>query len=193
MNLDIEPTFFPNQSDFRKWLMKYHDKKTELFVGFYKVGSGTPSITWPQSVDEALCFGWIDGVRKSIDDQSYFIRFSPRKPTSIWSNVNIKKIEELTGKGLMQAAGIAAFNLRSEARSGIYTFEKEEVILSDEYKKEFRANKKAWEWFEKMPASYRKPAIDWIMSAKQETTRKKRLNELITDSEVGRKLKRYSY
>src|SRR6187401_135455 len=108
----MTPTFFANQSDFRKWLQKNHKKETELVVGFYKVGSGKPSITWPQSVDEALCFGWIDGVRTSIDNERYQIRFTPRKPTSIWSAVNIKKIETLTEQGLMQPAGIAIFEKR---------------------------------------------------------------------------------
>ena len=193
MNFDTEPTFFSHQSDFRKWLEKNHDRETELFVGFYKVGSGKPSMTWPQSVDEALCFGWIDAVRKSIDDERYMIRFTRRKPTSIWSNVNIKKIEELTSKGLMRPAGIEAFKLRTESKSGIYAFEKEEVKLSKEFEVQFKANPKAWSWFNKMPPSYRKPATHWVMEGKQETTRKSRLEELIRDSEAEIKVKRYRY
>ncbi|GAB3890242.1 YdeI/OmpD-associated family protein [Larkinella knui] len=193
MNFDTQPLFFADQSDFRQWLENNHDKETELFVGFYKVASGKPSMTWPQSVDEALCFGWIDAVRKSIDDESYMIRFTRRKSTSIWSNVNIKKIEELTAKGLMHPAGIEAFRHRTESKSGIYAFEKEEVRLSKEFEDEFKANQKAWAWFEKMPASYRKSATHWIMEAKQEVTRKSRLDELIRDSEAGIKLKRYRY
>jgi uncharacterized protein YdeI (YjbR/CyaY-like superfamily) len=193
MNFDTRPLFFADQSDFRKWLEQNHDKETELFVGFYKAASGKPSMTWPQSVDQALCFGWIDAVRKSIDDESYMIRFTRRKSTSIWSNVNIKKMEELTAKGLMRPAGIEAFRHRTESKSGIYAFEKEEVTLSEEFEDEFKANMKAWAWFEKMPPSYRKHATFWIMGAKQEVTRKSRLEELIRDSEAGIKLKRYRY
>ena len=123
MNLEVQPIFFATQSDFRKWLTKNHRKATELFVGFYKVDSGKPSMTWSQSVDQAICFGWIDGVRKSINKDSYFISFTPRKPTSIWSAVNIKKVEELTKKGLMQPAGLASFKLKKEHKSKIYAYE----------------------------------------------------------------------
>ena len=181
----MTPIFFANQSQFRKWLQKNHKKETEVLVAFYKVGSGKPSMTWSQSVDEALCFGWIDGVRKSIDNDSYQIRFTPRKPGSNWSAVNIKKIEELTKKGLMQPAGHAAFEKRIESKSGIYSFEKEETELTPDFKKQFKANKKAWEYFQTLAPSYRKISTHWVMSAKQESTRKKRLNQLITDSRVG--------
>lgn len=193
MNLEVQPTFFATQSDFRKWLEKNHSKATELFVGFYKVGSGKPSMTWSQSVDHAICFGWIDGVRKSIDKYSYFIRFTPRKPTSIWSAINIKKVEDLTKQGLMQPAGLASFKLRKEHKSKIYAYEKEAVKLSDHFEKKFKANKKAWKFFQSLPPSYHRSAIHWVMSAKQETTSIKRLDELITDSEAGQKIKRLSY
>jgi uncharacterized protein YdeI (YjbR/CyaY-like superfamily) len=126
----MEPIFFETQADFGKWLRAHAGKETELLVGFYKTGSGKPSITWPQSVDEALCFGWIDGVRKSLGPESYTIRFTPRKPTSIWSAVNIKKVAELTEKGLMQPAGLAAYAKRKEERSAIYAFENEEMVLN---------------------------------------------------------------
>src|SRR6188768_1423197 len=129
------PTFFAKQSDFRKWLQKNHKKETELLVGYYKVGSGKPSMTWSESVDEALCFGWIDGVRKSIDNESYQIRFTQRKPTSIWSAVNIQKIETLTKQGLIQSAGLASFENRKENRSKIYSYENEDVKFSPELKK----------------------------------------------------------
>ena len=185
MDTHMTPIFFASQSDFRKWLQKNHKKESEVLVGFYKVGSGKPSMTWSQSVDEALCFGWIDGVRKSIDNDSYQIRFTPRKPGSNWSAVNIKKIEELTKKGLMQPAGHAAFEKRIESKSGIYSFEKEETELTPDFKKQFKANKKAWEYFQTLAPSYRKISTHWVMSAKQESTRKKRLNQLITDSKVG--------
>ena len=176
------PTFFAEQSDFRKWLQKNHKKETELLVGFYKVDSGKPSMTWSQSVDEALCFGWIDGVRKSIDKESYQIRFTQRKPTSIWSAINIQKIEELTKQGLMHPAGLAIFEKRRESKSKIYSFEKEEVELTPDFKKRFKANKKAWNYFQSLAPSYRKVSTHWVMSAKQETTQVKRLNQLISDS-----------
>lgn len=181
----MTPTFFAKPSDFRKWLEKNHATETVLFVGFYKVGSRKPSMTWSQSVDEALCFGWIDGVRKSIDDDSYHIRFTPRKPTSIWSAVNIKKIEELTKQGLMHPAGIASFANRRESKSAIYSHENEEAEFSPEFKKQFKANKKAWDYFQSLAPSYRKPSVNWVMSAKQETTKQKRLQELMADSQAG--------
>src|SRR6187549_1655499 len=178
----MKPTFFPAQSHFRKWLEKYHEKETELLVGFYKVGSGKASMTWPQSVDEALCFGWIDGVRKSIDKDSYQIRFTQRKSTSIWSAINIRKIEELTKGGLMQPAGLASFEKRTESKSKIYSHERDEVEFTQDFKKQFKANKKAWDYFQSLAPSYRKLSIHWIMGAKQETTRVKRLNQMISDS-----------
>ncbi len=189
----MQPTFFAKQSDFRKWLEKNHTKKAELYVGFYKTGSGKESITWPQSVDEALCFGWIDGVRKSIDKESYYIRFTPRKPSSIWSAINIKKIEELTRLGLMKPAGIEAFSKRAEAKSKIYSYEKEPVALSAAYEKKFKANKKAWKFFQSQPPWYRRVSIHRVMSAKQEPTRISRLETLIKDSEAEKKIKELSY
>jgi uncharacterized protein YdeI (YjbR/CyaY-like superfamily) len=179
------PTFFANQCDFRKWLQKNHNKETELLVGFYKVGSGKPSMTWSQSVDEALCFGWIDGVRKSIDKDSYQIRFTQRKPTSIWSAINIKKIEELTRQGLMQPAGLASFEKRKESKSKIYSYEKEEAELTPNFIKQFKANKKAWDYFQSLAPSYKKISTHWVMSAKQEATQIKRLEQLISDSAAG--------
>lgn len=180
----MTPTFFSKQSEFRKWLDKNHKKETELLVGFYKVDSGKPSMTWSQSVDEALCFGWIDGVRKSIDKDSYQIRFTKRKPTSIWSAVNIQKIKELTKQGIMQPAGLASFENRKENKSKIYSYENEEVKFSSEFEKQFKANKIAWDYFQSLAPSYRKPSTNWVMSAKQEATRIKRLKELIDDSEL---------
>ena len=181
----ITPTFFAKQSDFRKWLQKNHKRETELLVGFYKVGSGMASMTWSQSVDEALCFGWIDGVRKSIDKDSYQIRFTRRKPTSIWSAINISKIEELTKQGLMKPAGLASFENRQESKSKIYAYENAEVKLSTEFEKLFKANKKAWEYFQSLAPSYKKLSTHWVMRAKQDTTKIKRLKELIEDSEKG--------
>jgi uncharacterized protein YdeI (YjbR/CyaY-like superfamily) len=186
----MKPTFFSNQSKLRKWFEKNHNKKQELWVGYYKTSSGKPSITWPQSVDEALCFGWIDGVRKSIDENSYVIRFTQRKPKSIWSDVNIKKVEELTKLGLMYPAGIEAFSKRDEKKSRIYSFEQKNIKLDKNYEKQFKQNKKAWIFFQSQPPSYQKPAIWWVMSAKLETTRQKRLDTLIRDSEEGQRISR---
>ncbi len=178
-------TFFAKQSDFRKWLKKNHKKETELIVGFYKVGSGRPSITWSQSVDEALCFGWIDGVRRSIDKDSYQIRFTRRKPKSIWSAINIRKTEELTAQGLMQQAGLVAFEKREELRSEIYSHETRKVKLSRSFETRFKFHKKAWNYFQSLAPSYKKISTHWVMSAKQDSTRLKRLDELIRDSESG--------
>lgn len=178
----MKATFFPTQDKFRQWLKQHHKKETELIVGYYKVGSGKPSMTWSQSVDQALCFGWIDGIRRSLDDESYCIRFTPRKSTSIWSAINIKKIEELTRQGLMQPAGLASFENRKENKSRIYSFENEEVKFPTEFEKQFKANKKAWKFFQSLAVSYRKTSLHWVMSAQQETTRLKRLNQLIAES-----------
>lgn len=143
----MKPKFFPTQEDFRKWLEENHLSSAEILVGFYKIGTKKPSLTWSESVDQALCFGWIDGIRKSIDEESYQIRFTPRKSTSIWSAVNIKKIEELTEKGLMFPAGIAAFENRKEHKSRIYTYENKPTEFPKEFLEQFKANKKAWEYF----------------------------------------------
>ncbi|MES2266556.1 MAG: YdeI/OmpD-associated family protein [Bacteroidota bacterium] len=181
----MESTFFETPAHFRDWLQKHAHKETELLVGFYKVGSGKPSITWSQSVDEALCFGWIDGVRRSIDAEGYSIRFTPRKPASIWSAVNIKKVAELTEKGLMQPAGLAAFAKRKEERSAIYSFEVEPMELSPAYLKQFKANKKAWAFFEAQAPWYKRLCIHRIMSAKQEKTQLSRLANIIAACERG--------
>jgi uncharacterized protein YdeI (YjbR/CyaY-like superfamily) len=177
--------FFETAAAFRAWLEKNHQTETELLVGFYKVGSKKASMTWSESVDEALCFGWIDGVRKSIDTDSYQIRFTPRKPTSIWSAVNIEKVEILTKSGRMQAAGLASFAHRVEQKSKIYTYEKDEIILASQYEAELKSNSKAWAYFELLAPSYKKSSIHWVMSAKQEATQIKRLKTLIADCEAG--------
>src|SRR5437588_6417115 len=144
----MQPHFFKTPADFRKWLAKSHDSATELLVGVYKKDSGKPSITWPDSVDEALCFGWIDGVRRRIDDVSYSIRFTPRKKTSNWSAINIARVAELTKLGRMQPAGREAFERRREEKSAIYAYENEVRTLNAEHEKKFRANNKAWEFFD---------------------------------------------
>jgi uncharacterized protein YdeI (YjbR/CyaY-like superfamily) len=184
----MKPIFFKKQSEFRKWLEKNHKNKTELLVGFYKVDSGKQSMTWSQSVDEALCFGWIDGIRKSIDKNNYCIRFTPRKPTSNWSAVNIKKVEVLTKQGLMQSSGLASFENRKEDKSKIYSYENKPEKLSDDFERKFKTNKRAWEFFKLQGPSYQKTAFYWVMSAKQETTRVSRLDKLINGSEAEKKL-----
>jgi uncharacterized protein YdeI (YjbR/CyaY-like superfamily) len=181
----MTPIFFTTQNVFREWLAANHLTETELFVGFYKVSSGKPSMTWSESVDQALCFGWIDGVKYSIDVDCYKIRFTPRKKTSIWSAVNIKKVENLIENGLMQSAGLESFKNRTESKSKIYAFENAEVMFSPELEKLFKANKAAWDYFQSLAPTYRKPSSNWVMSAKQEATRLKRLLELIADSESG--------
>jgi len=182
-------TYFATQQDFRNWLENNHDKETELLVGFYKVDSGKPSITWPQSVDQALCFGWIDGIRKSVDSESYCIRFTPRKPRSTWSAINIRKVEEMNKLGLMLPAGLSAFEKRNELKSGIYSYENRPEKLTSEYELIFRTQPTAWLNFQSLPPSYQRTAFYWVMSAKQESTRQKRLNELMKDSEAGLKIK----
>ena len=184
----MEPKFFATQEEFRSWLQHNHAGKAGLLVGFYTTKSSKPSITWPQSVDQALCFGWIDGVRKNIDEESYSIRFTPRKPKSIWSAVNIKKVAELTDKGLMQPAGIAAYAKREEKRSAIYSFENDELQFSPAYEKLFVANKKAWEYFQSQAPWYKKLMRHRVMSAKQEKTQLSRLENLIKASEEGKRL-----
>lgn len=181
----MKPKFFASQEDFRKWLEKNHLDKSELIVGYYKVGTGKRSMTWSESVDQALCFGWIDGVRRSLDESSYQIRFTPRKASSVWSAVNIQKIKTLSKEGLMTPAGLAAFEKRKASRSAIYTHENEEASLSPAFLKQFRSNKTAWDFFRSLAPSYQKLSKNWVMSAKQEATRLKRLNQLIKDSEAG--------
>jgi uncharacterized protein YdeI (YjbR/CyaY-like superfamily) len=180
--------FFETQEEFRNWLEKNYKTEKELLVGFYKVGTKKPSITWSQSVDHALCFGWIDGVRRSIDDESYSIRFTPRKPTSIWSAINISKVGELTKAGLMKPEGLQAFELRKEEKSAIYSHEKELATLDPEFEKQFKANKKAWEFFNNQAPSYKKVMLHWIMSAKQEKTRVSRLEKTIRESEEQKRV-----
>lgn len=182
----MKPTFFRSPSELREWLEKNHATVNELWVGYYKKNSGKPSITWPESVDEALCFGWIDGIRKSIDEISYTIRFSPRKPGSIWSAVNIKRAQDLADQGLMHPAGLQAFQARKENRSGIYSYEQRHDQLPEEYAEKLRKNKAAWDFFQAQPAWYRKAAGWWVVSAKKEETRLRRLDKLIEDSALGR-------
>jgi uncharacterized protein YdeI (YjbR/CyaY-like superfamily) len=184
----VKIKYFKSAKEFRGWLEKNHAATQELWVGYYKKSSKQPSITWPESVDEALCFGWIDGIRKSVDDLRYTIRFSPRRRGSIWSAVNIKRARELTDKGLMKPPGIAAFNARKENRSGIYSYEQRSANLDGPYEEKLRQSKAAWEFFYAQPPSYRKAVGWWVVSAKQEPTRLKRLQKLIEESEKRKRL-----
>ncbi len=178
-------------ADFRIWLEAHHDKLREQLVGFHKKSSGKPSMTWPESVEVALCFGWIDGVRKSIDETSYTIRFTPRKPTSTWSSININLVRDLTKKGLMRPAGLKAFAARNEKKSSIYSYEqRKNPRFTREQEKLFRANKTAWEFFRSQAPWYQRACTYWVISAKREETKLKRLSELISHSQNRRKIPR---
>jgi len=183
----LNPEFFPDQSAFRKWLEKNHKKEKELIVGFYKKESGKLNMTWSQSVDQALCFGWIDGIRRSVDKDSYSIRFTPRRTTSVWSKININKVEELIKQGLMQPAGLEIYKHRKEEKSGIFSYENEAKQLDKELEDRFRANTSAWDFFSKQTPYYKKMMIHWILSGKQLATKSRRLDKVITESENQRR------
>jgi uncharacterized protein YdeI (YjbR/CyaY-like superfamily) len=185
-----ETIFFASPAAFRAWLETHHTTASELWVGYWKKGTHQPSLTWPESVDEALCFGWIDGLRKSVDEQRYRIRFTPRKAGSIWSAVNVKRVAVLTSEGRMHPAGLRAFAARNEARTAVYAYEQRATAtLGEAYEAQFRANAAAWAFFERQPPSYRNTAAWWVISAKQEATRQRRLATLIADSAAGRTIR----
>lgn len=185
-----DPTFFSTPEAFGEWLAAHHGDASELLVGFHKVGSGRPSMTWPQAVDEALCFGWIDGVRRRVDDRRYSIRFTPRMASSTWSAVNIRRVGELADEGRMRPAGERAFAARRADRSRTYAYEQPgELALDPSDEAALRANADAWAFFSARPPSYRTPAIWWVVSAKRPETRARRLATLIDDSANGRTLR----
>ncbi len=184
----MSPTFFPSPAKFRAWLDRNNKSKTELLVGFYKKDSGKQNMTWPQSVDEALCFGWIDGIRKSIDKDSYTIRFTPRKPNSNWSHVNIKKIKDLTEKGLMLPAGLDIYKKRKEEKSRTASYESPAKKLPAHLEKRFKADKKAWAYFTAQAPSYQKVMIHWIVTAKREATRLARLGKAMASSKEQKRV-----
>jgi uncharacterized protein YdeI (YjbR/CyaY-like superfamily) len=187
----VHPTFFASPEEFRAWLEEHHATATELLAGFYKKSTGRPTMTWTESVREALCFGWIDGIRRSLGDESYTIRFTPRKPRSNWSSLNVRHVEELIREGRMTPAGLAAYEARTPERTGVYAFEQRHAArLEPEQEERLRAHPKAWEFFPAQPASYRQTAIYWVVSAKREETRARRLATLISDSAAGRRLAR---
>jgi uncharacterized protein YdeI (YjbR/CyaY-like superfamily) len=184
----VKPTFFRDRQAFRRWLEQHADSADELWVGFYKVGTGKPSITWPEAVDEALCFGWIDSVRRSLSPDSYTNRFTPRKPGSAWSAVNVRRAKELIGLGLMQPAGLAAFEARRAERTGIYSYEQRPKDLPEKYARGLRRDSRAWEFWQSAAPSYRKAATWWVVSAIREDTRARRLAALIEYSARGERV-----
>jgi uncharacterized protein YdeI (YjbR/CyaY-like superfamily) len=185
----VAATFFETPLQFRAWLQKHHRTAQELWVGYYKKDSGKPSLTWPESVDEALCFGWIDGIRKRLDDERYVIRFTPRRRGSIWSTVNTRRMEELTRAGRVRAAGRAAFEAREAKKSGVYSFEQQEAVAFEpSLERQFKANRPAWTFFAAQPPGYRRLATFYVMSAKRDETRRRRLETVIGLSEAGRRL-----
>lgn len=184
----MRPTFFKTPGHLRRWLEKNHASVSELWVGFYRKASGKGGITYEQALEEALCFGWIDGVRRRLDDEAYVQRFTPRTAKSYWSAVNIKRVEGLKASGRMHAAGLAAFERRDEAKTEKYSFERQNPKLDASLEKRFRANRKAWTFFESQPPGYRRLAVHWVTSAKKEDTRQRRLATLIQDSAAGRRI-----
>jgi len=184
----VKPTFFKTPAEFRAWLKKHHKSAGELWVGYYRKDSGKPTVTWQESVDEALCFGWIDGIRKKISDEAYTNRFTPRRATSNWSAINIARVAELTKLKRMQPAGVAAFEKRTEKKSRVYHYEQKDIPeFPPEIEKRFKKNKKAWEFFLRLPPYYRKGETRWITSAKQEETRMRRLDKVMAACESGRR------
>src|SRR5260221_790774 len=185
----MEPIFFETPADLRGWFETNHETETEVLVGFHKVGSGRRSITWPEAVDEALSVGWIDGIRRRIDESSYSIRFTPRRKNGIWSAVNISRVAELTKGGRMRPAGLRAFAARNEKKSAIYAYERPPASLAPGEQAHFRANSAAWAWFTAQAPSYQRTATYWVVSAKRPETRERRLATLIADSEAARTIR----
>lgn len=185
----MKPTFFATPAQFRAWLARNHAKSSVLLVGLRKRASGRPSLTWPEAVDEALCFGWIDGVRRTLDETTYTVRFTPRKPGSTWSAKNIRRAAELEAEGRMEPAGRAALARRSEAKSRTYSYERRApASLADALQKRFKANAAAWTFFQTLAPSYRRKVLHWVTSAKQEETRRERLERAVAAFAAGRKL-----
>jgi uncharacterized protein YdeI (YjbR/CyaY-like superfamily) len=184
------PKFFEDSNAFRNWLQANSAESAELIVGYHKVGTGQPCMTWSESVDEALCFGWIDGVRKRIDDCTYSIRFTPRKPTSIWSAINIAKFEQLSDQGRMTSAGELAFAKRTTLKSAVYAYEQATTAeLSPDEVQTFRDDQVAWEFFESSPPGYKKVILHWVTTAKRAGTRASRLTKVVQACSAGLRLR----
>lgn len=184
----MKPVFFQTQAALRKWLMKNHQSADELWVGMYKKHTGKPSITWPQVVDEVLCFGWIDGIRKSLDAESFTNRITPRRKGSHWSAINLKRVEELKAAGLMQPAGLLAYEGRDPAKSQQYSNEHRQIVWPPTLEAKFKEHKHAWAFFQEQPPGYRKTITWWVISAKREETQHKRLERLIAQCAAGQRL-----
>ena len=183
------PVFFPTPGAFRRWLARHASSASELFVGFYRVGSGRPSLTWSESVDEALCFGWIDGVRKRIDDVSYQIRFTPRRPGSHWSTINVAKAEVLISQGRMLSPGLLAYSHRADQRSSVHSYEREaSPSFTAQELAFFKGSPAAWQFFDGTPPSYRRAVVHWVASSKHSATRARRLSRLIESCAAGKRL-----
>ncbi len=188
MEKDQSPIFFATPADFREWLDQHHQNEDVLWVGYYKKATGTQSITWPESVDQALCYGWIDGLRKSIDEQSYKIRFTPRRKNSNWSEVNINRVIELRKQGLMTKSGLDAFLKRKSVKSAVYSYETENLNLSPDFMKRLKADIIAFAFFENLAPGYKKNSIYWVMSAKKPETRENRFQILLEASRQGKRI-----
>jgi uncharacterized protein YdeI (YjbR/CyaY-like superfamily) len=184
-----KPAFFRSAADFRSWLAKHHTRVPELLVGIYRVESGKGGLTYREALDEALCFGWIDGVRRRCDADSYTIRFSPRIAGSIWSLVNTRRMDKLIEEGLVHESGLQVFERRDKKKSKLYSYEARNGKLDPAFEKKFRANVAAWEFYQSQAPWYRRTSCYWVMSAKKEETRLRRLATLIIDSECGRRIK----
>ena len=189
MGVVTKPTFFHNSSDFREWLEENHDRTPELLVGFHRVDSGKGGLSYREALDEALCFGWIDGLRKRFDASSYTIRFTPRKPDSIWSVINTHRMGKLIELGRVHPAGLAVFQQRDKKKSWKYSYEVRSRQFDAGYVKQFRANRKAWDFYQAQAPWYRRVSCYWVMSAKREETRQRRLAALMDDSAKGRRIK----
>jgi uncharacterized protein YdeI (YjbR/CyaY-like superfamily) len=185
----MDPTFFPTPDDFRGWLAEHHESAAELWVGFYRKSTGRPSLTWPESVDEALCFGWIDGIRKSVDQTAYKIRFTPRRSGSHWSRVNLERVVVLIEEGRMAPAGMVAYEAGDPEKSARYAYERETAALTKAQLARLKANGDAWAFWQAQPPGYRKQVTVWVTSAKREETRERRLDTLIGDCANGQRIK----
>jgi len=183
----MEPVFFADAAELRAWFLEHHADAPELLVGYYKKHTGKPSVQHTEAIEQALCFGWIDSIGRRIDDERYQVRFTPRRKGSVWSAVNVAKVAELTAAGLMHPAGLQAFESRKPERVAVYSYEQpDDAVLDAEQTARFQGEEAAWKWFSEQPASYRRAAVHWVVSAKREETRQRRLNQLITDSAAGR-------
>ncbi|MEV4707950.1 YdeI/OmpD-associated family protein [Actinoplanes sp. NPDC049316] len=183
----MEPVFFASEADLRTWFEKHHADEPELLVGYYKKHTGRPTVQHTEAIAQALCFGWIDSIARRIDEDRYHVRFTPRRPGSVWSAVNVAKIAELTAAGLMHPAGLEAFEKRKPDKVATYSYEQPaDAVLDDGQLARFRREEKAWQWFTEQSPSYRRAAAHWVVSAKRAETRERRFAQLIADSAAGR-------